>query len=190
MFGKRKQELLAKMGLDPATLQQAAGRIQAATTAQGRTQVAYRLLVQRVAAGAEMPATLRSFVIGEAQPQMGGVSVSLQLVIEPSGGTAYAATADQVLPEAITHTLAEGQRLTVKVAPDDPQCVMLWNTPHASGGADPDTGRPMDATGTGAPTDDRIARLEKLGELRDAGVLTEEEFQAQKAKILARRVGT
>jgi hypothetical protein len=186
MFRKRKQEMLAKMGLDPATLQQAAGRIQAVTTSQGRAQVAYRLLVQRVAAGAEMPATLRSIAIGEAQPQMGGVSVSLELMVEPPGSTTYAATADQVLPEAITQTLAEGQRLTVKVAPDDPQCVMVWNTPHAAGGADPDTGRPLDATGPGASTDDRIARLEKLGELRDAGVITEDEFQAQKAKILAR----
>ena len=47
----------------------------------------YRLLVQRVAAGAEMPATLRSFAIGEAQPQMGGVSVSLELMVEPPGST-------------------------------------------------------------------------------------------------------
>ena len=148
--------------------------------------MAYRLLVQRVAAGAEMPATQRSFAIGEAQPQMGGVSVSLELMVEPPGSTTYAATAAQALPEAITQTLAEGQRLTVKVAPDDPQCVMVWNTPHAAGGADPDTGRPLDATGPGASTDDRIARLEKLGELRDAGVLTEDEFQAQKAKILER----
>jgi hypothetical protein len=133
-----------------------------------------------------MPATLRSFVIGEAQPQMGGVSVSLELAVEPPGGAAYAATADQVLPEAITQTLAEGQRVTVKVAPDDPQCVMLWNTPHAVGGADPDTGRPLDASGPIASSDDRIALLEKLAELRGSGVLTEDEFQAQKAKILAR----
>jgi hypothetical protein len=186
MFAKRKQEWLAKMGLDPATLQQAAGRVQAATTALGPTQTAYRVLVQRVAAGAEMPATLQSFTVGEAQPQMGGVSVSLQLEVEPPDGATYAATADQVLPEAITGTLAEGQRVTVKVAPDDPQCLMLWNTPHAAGGADPDTGRQLHATGPRGSTDDRIARLEKLGELRDAGILTEDEFQTQKAKILAR----
>jgi hypothetical protein len=186
MFAKRKQELLARMGLDPATLQQAAGKLQAVTTTQGRAQVAYRLLVQRVAAGPELPATLQSFAIGEAQPQMGGVSVSLELVVEPEDGATYAATADQVLPEAIVQTLAEGQRVTVKVAPDDPKCLMLWNTPHAAGGADPDTGRALDVTGPEVPTEDRIARLEKLGELRDAGVLTEDEFQAQKAKILAR----
>lgn len=32
--------------------------------------------------------------------------------------------------------------------------------------------------------DDMITQLKKLGELRDAGVLTDEEFAAQKARIL------
>jgi len=34
-------------------------------------------------------------------------------------------------------------------------------------------------------TDDKLAQLKELGELRDAGVLTDAEFEAQKAKILA-----
>lgn len=34
-------------------------------------------------------------------------------------------------------------------------------------------------------TDDLIAALEKLGRLRDNGVLTDAEFEAQKAKLLA-----
>jgi hypothetical protein len=33
--------------------------------------------------------------------------------------------------------------------------------------------------------DDMIERLEKLGQLRDSGVLTNEEFATQKARILA-----
>jgi Short C-terminal domain len=33
-------------------------------------------------------------------------------------------------------------------------------------------------------TDDMIAQLKQLGELYDAGVLTEEEFAAQKAKVM------
>jgi hypothetical protein len=33
-------------------------------------------------------------------------------------------------------------------------------------------------------TDDRLAQLKQLGELRDAGVLTDAEFEAQKGKIL------
>jgi hypothetical protein len=32
---------------------------------------------------------------------------------------------------------------------------------------------------------DRLEQLEKLGQLKSAGVLTEEEFQAEKAKLLA-----
>lgn len=39
------------------------------------------------------------------------------------------------------------------------------------------------AVGAGA-VDDTIEQLRKLGELRDAGILTEEEFAAQKAKLL------
>ena len=35
------------------------------------------------------------------------------------------------------------------------------------------------------PQTDMVEQLRRLGELRDAGILTEEEFAAQKAKILA-----
>jgi hypothetical protein len=38
--------------------------------------------------------------------------------------------------------------------------------------------------GTAAPADDVLARLTQLGELKAAGILTEAEFQAQKARIL------
>jgi hypothetical protein len=37
----------------------------------------------------------------------------------------------------------------------------------------------------GGGMDDKLAQLKQLGELRDAGVLTDAEFEAQKAKILA-----
>lgn len=36
----------------------------------------------------------------------------------------------------------------------------------------------------GASTDDKIAQLKELAELKEAGVLTEVEFEVQKAKIL------
>ncbi len=37
-----------------------------------------------------------------------------------------------------------------------------------------------------APTeDDTLAKLEKLGQLKASGILTDEEFEAEKAKILA-----
>ena len=37
----------------------------------------------------------------------------------------------------------------------------------------------------GTSQDEKIAQLQKLGELKAAGVLTQAEFEAQKAKILA-----
>jgi hypothetical protein len=35
------------------------------------------------------------------------------------------------------------------------------------------------------PVDDKLAQLKELGDLKASGVLTEAEFEAQKAKILA-----
>ena len=47
---------------------------------------------------------------------------------------------------------------------------------------DPPPAEPAPAAA--APAADPIAQLKQLGELRDSGVLTEAEFEAQKAKIL------
>ncbi|MBV9577459.1 MAG: SHOCT domain-containing protein [Chloroflexi bacterium] len=44
---------------------------------------------------------------------------------------------------------------------------------------------PVPPAASGAAADDMLARLSKLGELRAAGVLTEAEFETQKARILA-----
>jgi type II secretory pathway pseudopilin PulG len=44
---------------------------------------------------------------------------------------------------------------------------------------------PQYAADSGPDTDDLIQQLEKLGRLRDNGVLTDAEFEAQKAKLLA-----
>ena len=43
---------------------------------------------------------------------------------------------------------------------------------------------PQYAAPAGPSTDDRLAQLKQLGELRDAGVLSDAEFEAQKGKIL------
>lgn len=47
---------------------------------------------------------------------------------------------------------------------------------------------PASAPVAAAPSssDDLIEQLQKLGELRDQGILTDAEFEAQKAKLLAR----
>ncbi|SCF13240.1 PH domain-containing protein [Micromonospora purpureochromogenes] len=59
------------------------------------------------------------------------------------------------------------------------------NTRHYSGL--PGTPAPAAPAPTAAPAPvDPIAQLRQLGELRDAGILTEEEFAAKKAEILSR----
>ena len=45
--------------------------------------------------------------------------------------------------------------------------------------------QPVPAAAPAGDTNDMLEQLKQLGELRAAGVLTEDEFAAQKAKILA-----
>ena len=44
--------------------------------------------------------------------------------------------------------------------------------------------QPPQAAPAAAPEVDMVAQLKELAELKDAGILTEEEFAAQKAKVL------
>jgi hypothetical protein len=44
---------------------------------------------------------------------------------------------------------------------------------------------PVQAAPAAPAQDDKLEQLQKLGELKTSGVLTEAEFEAQKAKILA-----
>ncbi|QRY60919.1 SHOCT domain-containing protein [Gordonia sp. PDNC005] len=59
----------------------------------------------------------------------------------------------------------------------------------AAAAAQPTAQTPVAAPLAAAPTagaiDDQLARLAQLGQLRDAGVLTDAEFEAKKAQILA-----
>ncbi len=51
--------------------------------------------------------------------------------------------------------------------------------------APPPAPEPQYAPPPAAPsTDDKLAQLQQLGQLRDAGVLTDAEFEGQKGKIL------
>jgi hypothetical protein len=59
--------------------------------------------------------------------------------------------------------------------------------PGSNGGEEPVAGEPPTAVTPAAPVHDddaRLQRLERLGELRDKGVLTEEEFAAEKSRLL------
>jgi hypothetical protein len=44
---------------------------------------------------------------------------------------------------------------------------------------------PPEAAPAGDATDDKVAHLKELADLKDQGILSEEEFAAEKAKILA-----
>jgi hypothetical protein len=47
-------------------------------------------------------------------------------------------------------------------------------------------GQPTEpSSGAAAPDDDVLAQLSKLAELKESGILTEAEFQAQKTRILS-----
>lgn len=56
--------------------------------------------------------------------------------------------------------------------------------PDGSSAAKPDTSREPQTAAPALP-DEVLARLEQLGQLKAAGVLTEAEFEAQKARILS-----
>lgn len=51
--------------------------------------------------------------------------------------------------------------------------------------ADASYQEPAPASPPAGSTDDKLAQLKELGELKASGVLTDAEFDAQKAKILA-----
>jgi hypothetical protein len=52
---------------------------------------------------------------------------------------------------------------------------------------EPYQGEPSEPQNGGGSMDDTLAQLERLGELKSQGVLTEAEFAQQKSRILGRR---
>ena len=90
---------------------------------------------------------------------------------EPLPGARHPGAADQRGADQEDHRAAVAVR-----APDDAAGDGLRHA-GAAARADP-------ATPPQAPQLDLVEQLRKLGELRDAGILTDEEFAAQKAKLL------
>jgi hypothetical protein len=94
----------------------------------------------------------------------------VELTVAPPGGEPYEATAEQAMHEQMASTLVADGRVIVRVDPDDPQSVMVWATSPAEAPAPSDAG----------PAE-RIAKLEGL---RVSGVISDAEFEEQKAKLL------
>jgi hypothetical protein len=171
-----QQQAIAGMGMDMNTMLHAASSAMQPGVMQELT--AYRDRVTRLHAhGVEVPATLRSLELGEHSPMLGGRSAQLVLDVEPAGRARYEAATEQVLHDAMAQTLAPGARVTVKVDPDDPQCLMVWGTGTEA--------TPAPAPAAAGSSEDQIARLAKLQKLREMGALTDAEFEEKKAKLLA-----
>jgi hypothetical protein len=183
------QKLAAKRmgaaGMDVSSLMAAANAAMAPGAMQG-AQAASMRMIALTTNGVECPATLRAFTPGAPSP-MGAAPTRLDLTVEPAGGAPYDVSVEQVFAESMLQGFAPGQRVTVKVDPADPQSVMLWGVAAAPGAAPAAPAGAAAAAAAPAPasTGDRIERLEKLQALRQSGVLTEEEFQEQKARLLA-----
>ncbi|MEY2442884.1 MAG: hypothetical protein QOJ46_2310 [bacterium] len=164
-----QQQATAGAGMDMNTMLQAASAAMAPGVMQ--EMAAYRDRVTRLHAhGIETPATLRSIARGEPSPMLGGRSARMSLTVEPAGAASYEVDTEQVLHDTMAAALTPGARVTVKVDPNDANCLMVWST-----------GTPTAPT---TATEDPTSRLAKLQKLRDMGALTDEEFEAKKAQIL------
>jgi hypothetical protein len=105
---------------------------------------------------------------------------------DPSGG--HGTTSGQVLLDNVENPYGVVDILTPLISEArqkktiERQSQYLHVNPGMAGaafGAPPPAAPPP-----AAPQNDMVDQLRRLGELRDAGILTEEEFAAQKAKIL------
>jgi hypothetical protein len=85
---------------------------------------------------------------------------------------------DRIQQRQHTHGAAEGQPTGMSSPAGTPQAAMPGAQEH------PTPVAPA-APAAVAAGDDVLAQLSKLGELKESGILTEAEFQAQKARILS-----
>lgn len=78
----------------------------------------------------------------------------------------------------------------ILVTPPIAFLALLFVTQRPDRAAAPSTGQPYGAwgvtTGPDSLATDHTAELERLADLRDRGALTDEEFEAQKARVLRR----
>jgi hypothetical protein len=103
----------------------------------------------------------------------------LTMTVSLPGRAEYQVTTRQIVPRMLPGIFAPGSTVPVRVDPDDATVLMFDQTAYAtqSTGSIPQPG--------GLPVQDPAVRLERLTDLRDRGLLTEGEFAAQKARILA-----
>ncbi len=141
---------------------------------------------------------------GFAEP-VPGDRFAMQIPIEvhpPGGGAPY--TVNYVFPTTrMKAAVTVGMEIPVKVHPDDPSRIAVqWDAQQASiaasGGDQAAVMQGMQSSAYGAAADqayrqarenqkaeDPAEKLKKLGQMKDSGLISQEEFDAKKAEILA-----
>ena len=144
----------------------------------------------------------RAVAKGFTQPVPGDrFALQIPLEIHPAGGEPY--EVNYVFTAArMKAAITVGMEIPVKVDPNDPQRVAVqWDAQQAAiaaaGGDMAAVEQGMQATygnaadeayrqaRANAAAEDPAAKLKKLGEMKESGLISEEEFQAKRAEVLA-----
>jgi hypothetical protein len=128
-------------------------------------------------------------------------AMQIPLEVHPPSGEPY--QVNYVFTAArMKAAITAGMEIPVKIDPENPERIAVqWDAQQASiaaAGGDMaavnsglqatygnSANEAMQAAKAGAAADDPAAKLKKLGEMRDAGLITNEEFEAKKAELLA-----
>ena len=143
----------------------------------------------------------KAVVKGFAEPVPGDrFAMRIPLEVHPPQGAPY--QVDYVFPTArMKAAMTAGMEIPVKILPDQPERVAVqWDAQQASiaaaggdmaavmGGLQATYGgvadQAMRQAQANAAAEDPAAKLTKLAQMRDSGLITEAEFQAKKKEIL------
>lgn len=143
----------------------------------------------------------RAVVKGFAEPVAGDrFAMHIPLEVHPPQGAPF--EIDYVFPTTrMKAAITVGMEVPVKLLPDQPERVAVqWEAQQASiaaaggdmaavmGGMQTAYGgvadQAMRAAQAGAAADDPAARMRKLAQMRDGGLITTEEYEAKRAEIL------
>ncbi len=139
--------------------------------------------LQRVGATG-IPGSARLLAIADTGGSLNDHPIcELQLEVTVPGRAPYPATVRQPVPRMQAPMLQPGATLAVKVDPEDPTAVVTdW---QGQGDLAAAMGAAAAQSAAAAQTpQDPVTRLERLQALREKGLLTDAEFEAQKARVL------
>lgn len=143
------------------------------------------LLILAGALGEDEP--IEAAVAGEFDDVKGLAVATPQRVLFVAG-TIFKQKSESLVYEKISSVQAEARRLVVYTSGNSAALDKIINANAARVFADYVRARLNDGQKTAAPppADDIPAKLEQIARLRDQGILSEDEFQTQKAKLLER----